>query len=62
MTQDFSRTIFVGFTAYNFRGVSFQSIYYLRSKIFRTAISVQALGTFLMISFGVVNLFQVQSH
>ena len=23
--------------AYNFRGVSFQSIYYLRSKIFRTA-------------------------
>ena len=43
--------------AYNFRGVSFQSIYYLRSKIFRTAISVQALGTFLMISFGVVNLF-----
>ena len=43
--------------AYNFRGVSFQFIYYLRSKIFRTAISVQALGTFLMISFGVVNLF-----
>ena len=43
--------------AYNFRSVSFQPTYYLRSKIFRTAIAGQALGTFLMISFGVMTLF-----
>ena len=43
--------------AYNFRGINLKPTFYLRSKLYRFAISAQALGVFIMIFFGVTHLF-----
>jgi hypothetical protein len=43
--------------AYNFRGINLKPTFYLTSKLYKSAIATQALGTFLMVSYGAIYLF-----
>ena len=43
--------------AYNYRGINIKSTFFFTTKLYQSAVSIQAIGTFLMVFYGVIYLF-----